>query len=344
MRQVRARPGTGQHHGDLTQHPRPPSPPVRPATRAAPPRAPWSFAAHHGVAVVAEFGDRVAQHSPAGAATRRTPRFSVRPPGRRATPAGGPLAGRETLEAEPVRRQPGDRQRGGHRRRARQTGDRQPRRDAGRHQPVARVVDQRHPGVADHQHGGAGLTSSTGRARAASFWSNRLTTRPAIFTPATAPGCAPAGVLGGHHIGAGQRVDQPFRCVGGLTERVAPRISRPVVMTDSLRSLSMTTIADDVAPAAPRPRHQPGSAGAGRRLRAGGPAGGLGGDRDHHRAGRPDPLRQPRLADRCRHTDLRREALRAAGLAVAAQLRRRGQPGFRPGGSPATGQAVDRGG
>ena len=35
--------------------------------------------------------------------------------------------------------------------------DRQTRLDAGRHHPIAGIVDQRHAGVADHQHGGAGV-------------------------------------------------------------------------------------------------------------------------------------------------------------------------------------------
>ena len=47
-------------------------------------------------------------------------------------------------------------------------------------------------------------------------------------------------------------------------------------------------------------------------------------------------------ADRPRHPRLRREALRAAGLADGAQRRGRGQPRLREGRAPAAGQAADR--
>ena len=50
----------------------------------------------------------------------------------------------------------------------------------------------------------------------------------------------------------------------------------------------------------------------------------------------------PGPSHRRRHPGLRREALRAAGLADAAQRRRRGQPGLRAGGAPAAGQAAHR--
>ena len=46
--------------------------------------------------------------------------------------------------------------------------------------------------------------------------------------------------------------------------------------------------------------------------------------------------------DRRRHPGVRREALRAAGLADAAQRRRRGQPRLRAGRAPAPGQAAHR--
>ena len=54
------------------------------------------------------------------------------------------------------------------------------------------------------------------------------------------------------------------------------------------------------------------------------------------------PVRRAGPAHRRRHPGLRREALRAAGLADAAQRRRRGQPRLRAGRAPAAGQAADR--
>ena len=91
-----------------------------------------------------------------GDSKNTTVRGSAAKPGQPG-PARGLLARREPLEAEPVRRQAGDGQRGGDRRRAGQAAHRQARLDARRHQPVAGIVDQRHTGVADHQHGRAGL-------------------------------------------------------------------------------------------------------------------------------------------------------------------------------------------
>ena len=77
------------------------------------------------------------------------------------------------------------------------------------------------------------------------------------------------------------------------------------------------------APAAAAPAAAP-AAGPGRRLRPAGPSPGLGDDRRRHRAVGGDALPQPRLAYRCGNADLRREALRAAGVAGAEQQRRRG--------------------
>ena len=67
------------------------------------------------------------------------------------------LAGQEALEAEPVDRQPGHGQRGEHRGRAGDGGDRDAALDRGGHQPVAGVGHRRHPGVGDQQHPLAGL-------------------------------------------------------------------------------------------------------------------------------------------------------------------------------------------
>ena len=71
--------------------------------------------------------------------------------GQRGEPAGRSpgLRGQEPLEAEPVHRQAGDRERGEHRRRARDAGDRDARLDRRGHQPVAGVGDARHAGVGD---------------------------------------------------------------------------------------------------------------------------------------------------------------------------------------------------
>ena len=87
---------------------------------------------------------------------------------------------------------------------------------------------------------------------------------------------------------------------------------------------------------------QPGPADAGARFRAGRPARGLGGDGRDHRAGGGDQNGEPGLAHRCRHPDLRREALRPTGVADAAQPRRGGQPRVWLGRSSAGGQTADR--
>ncbi len=62
------------------------------------------------------------------------------------------LARQEALEAEPVDRQPGHRQRGQHGGRTRDGGHRDAPLDGRRDQPVAGVGDRRHPGVGDEQH------------------------------------------------------------------------------------------------------------------------------------------------------------------------------------------------
>jgi len=61
-------------------------------------------------------------------------------------------ARREALEAEPVRRQPGDGQRRGQGRRAGDGGDPDPGGDRRGDDPVARVADARHARVGDDQH------------------------------------------------------------------------------------------------------------------------------------------------------------------------------------------------
>ena len=103
-----------------------------------------------------------------------------------------------------------------------------------------------------------------------------------------------------------------------------------------------TAVTDELVADEDSTGDQPGAVGAGARFRAGRPARGLGGDRRRHRAGGADQDGEPRFAHRRRNPDLRREALRAAGLADAAQPRDRGQPRLRPRRASAGGQATDR--
>ena len=88
----------------------------------------------------------------AGAAIRRTPSSAARRPAPRGARAAPRLARQEALEAEPVDRQPGDRQRRRHRGRPRHRGDGHAGVDRGPHQPVAGIGDRRHSGVGEQQH------------------------------------------------------------------------------------------------------------------------------------------------------------------------------------------------
>ena len=84
----------------------------------------------------------------------------------------------------------------------------------------------------------AAISSTSEGTRVASFWSKKLTTRPAGLTPsACASDPDPAGVLGGDHVGAAQRLDQPRGGVPTWPNGVAASSSRPSVTLHSLRSL-----------------------------------------------------------------------------------------------------------
>jgi len=143
--------------------------------------------------------------------------------GQRLQPAAprGLLAGRETLEAEPVGGQPGHGQRRRHRRRPGQARHPDARLDAGHHQPVARVADGRHPGVRHRQDRGTGgqLVDQDGHPRglvlveqahdpAGDPHTQRLRQRP-----------HPAGVLGGHDVGRTESLDEAGRGVPRLAQR-----------------------------------------------------------------------------------------------------------------------------
>ena len=137
--------------------------------------------------------------------------------------------------------------------------------------------------------------------------------------------------------------DQPGGGVGGQPQR-GGRQQQSTGAHSAQPTIGRVTATATESPSAARsvPVISPGAADARRRLRARRPAERLDDDRGHHCAGGDDPVPQPRLADRRGHPDLRREALRAAGLADAVQPRRRGQPRLRAGGAPAGRQAIDR--
>ena len=92
---------------------------------------------------------------------------------------------------------------------------------AGRHQPVAGVVDHRHARVADHQHRRAApdLVDQRGHPRRLVLveQADDLARDPDVQRLRQRPD--PAGVLGGDHIGAAQGADQPGGGVGGQPQR-----------------------------------------------------------------------------------------------------------------------------
>jgi len=121
------------------------------------------------------------------------------------------LAGREPLEAEPVRGQAGNRERGRDRGWPRDRGHRDPCRRGGGDQAVAGVADPWHPGIGDHEDVPARLELAHQVGGAA-----RLDD---VVVRDDAPGqphaqrrgeaAHPAGVLCGYHVGAFQFRRQP---------------------------------------------------------------------------------------------------------------------------------------
>ena len=93
--------------------------------------------------------------------------------------------------------------------------------DARGHQPVSRIADQRHAGVADQQHRRPGLDVADQR---------RNPRRLVLVEQADhlargrhverlGQGADPAGVLGGDHIGGAKGADQPRGCIRWLAQR-----------------------------------------------------------------------------------------------------------------------------
>jgi hypothetical protein len=133
------------------------------------------------------------------------------------------LARREALEAEPVRRQPRDSQGGRQRRGAGNRGDPQPGLGRGRHDPVAGVADAWHPGVGHHEHVLAVLQLLDELLRAACLDDVVVGDHPPADPHVQFRGEAahPAGVLGRHHVGAGELSGQPGRGILRAADRDA---------------------------------------------------------------------------------------------------------------------------
>jgi hypothetical protein len=136
-----------------------------------------------------------------------------------ATVAGA--AGCEALEAEPVGRQPGQRQRGGHRRRAGQAGDRKSGGHARRDQTEPRIGYRWHAGVCHHQHGLAGPDGIQQPWHPVRLDGLVVADHPAGHRDPErgGQGPQPAGVLCGHDVGRAQGLDQPFRRVARVAQR-----------------------------------------------------------------------------------------------------------------------------
>ena len=197
------------------------------------------LAADDGRAVGAEHLDGVRRACrPAGAATRRTRRCAARRPARRATTSAPSACAGRTPRSRTSPTAGRHRQRRRHRRRTGQAADRQAAVDARRHQPIARIADQRHPRVADQQ---------DRRTRRDLGDQRRHPRRLVLVVQADHLACGfdgerlgqgayPPGVLGGDHVGAAQRADQPCRRVRRLTERRGADEQSARLMRDSLRS------------------------------------------------------------------------------------------------------------
>src|SRR6185437_15416115 len=123
------------------------------------------------------------------------------------------LSRREAFEAEPVGRQAGHRQGGGHCRWTRQDGHVNPGRDRGDDQAVARVADARHSGVGDQQHVPATdqVVDQPGHALGLDVVVVRDQPGGDRHVERGGQPAQPAGVLGRDHLGGPQRRDQRRR-------------------------------------------------------------------------------------------------------------------------------------
>jgi len=120
------------------------------------------------------------------------------------------LAGQETLEAEPVDRQPADRQGGQHRRRPGHRGHGDAVVDRRSDQPVARVADRGHAGIGGHQHHLAGLQVRDQARDPRCLVAFEIADHRRVGGHAETQQQRPQqpGVLGCDHIGGTQRADQ----------------------------------------------------------------------------------------------------------------------------------------
>ena len=139
-----------------------------------------------------------------------------------AEPAGplARLAWQEALEAEPVDRQAGDRERGQHRRRAGDAGDGDVPLDGRRDEPVARVGDAGHAGVGD-QHDAVATEERLQQGLGAEVLvALEVGHHPAGDLDPEVGGQAPQppGVLGRDHVGALQLGGEPGRGVVGAAD------------------------------------------------------------------------------------------------------------------------------
>ena len=176
------------------------------------------LAAHHGRTVLAVRGGQLGQR-------RRQPAAGLEVDLGAAVvgqlgEAPGPLAlaaRREPLEAEPVGGQPGDGQRGRHRRRARQGGHPQAGRGRGRDEPVAGIADPGGARVGDEQDVPARLELAEQLGRAARL--DRVVVGDdaglELDVQARRQPAHPAGVLGRDQGGPGELGHQPGRRVLG---------------------------------------------------------------------------------------------------------------------------------
>src|SRR5690606_29747011 len=135
--------------------------------------------------------------------------------------AGPGLAGREAVETEPLHRQPRQRQRRGHRGRPGQAGERQVAFDAGGDQAIAGIGHRGHARVGHQQHRAARLDVVEQRGDARGLDMVVEADHPArdLHPERLGQGAGAAGVLGGHHVGGGQRRAQAPGGVADVAHR-----------------------------------------------------------------------------------------------------------------------------